>query len=252
MQIRTKHFIIFLLGVVLFIGLVVNLAFTSDIKTGDGAASVALSLNTSKEEVIYQAEASTNTRQDRPGRLAELRNKIASQFIPEPEPVPEPEVVEEEVEPESGAISLCGNYQKYSQFWNPNGLKFEVIEGARILSRESVVPVDSTTSSSTDILVLQLPLRSQLYQNNYNCLRSDVVAIALDGSLIRNEDFKLYAIFGSETVVGYTLDGFALHGSSNLLVDTCGGATVDGEYRYYLSSEREGVLGCFSSTPINI
>ena len=86
-----------------------------------------------------------------------------------------------------------------------------------------------------------------------SCLSSDIVGIALDGSLIRNGEHTLYSIFGAETLVGYALDGFPIYGAIGAPVtDNCGGTAMAGEYRYYLSSERTGVIGCFSGESVTL
>jgi hypothetical protein len=76
-----------------------------------------------------------------------------------------------------------------------------------------------------------------------------VVGIARDGSLIRNSDAELYAVFGPEVLIGYLLDGFPLYGASNLPTDACGGAEIGGSYRYYLSPKRDWVISCFTAAP---
>jgi hypothetical protein len=100
-------------------------------------------------------------------------------------------------------------------------------------------------------VVLQLPHR--LFATGANaCLSTDIVGIALDGSLIRNSDYTAYRVFGSETLIGYALDGYAIYGTGTFATDACGGSDVGGEYSYYLSPDREGVIGCFNATPVSL
>ena len=81
---------------------------------------------------------------------------------------------------------------------------------------------------------------------------SDVIGIALDGSLIKNNEYSLYSIFREETLIGYALDGFPIYGQSEVSTDECGGILADNQYRYYLSKERKAVLYCYSGTPVEI
>jgi hypothetical protein len=76
------------------------------------------------------------------------------------------------------------------------------------------------------------------------------VGVAKDGSLIRNNEARLYGIFGEQTLVGYALDGFPIYGISESVVDACGGVSVAGQYRYQLSVERENIINCFAAKPI--
>lgn len=85
------------------------------------------------------------------------------------------------------------------------------------------------------------------------CISSDVIGIALDGSLIRNNEHGVYGVFGEGTLIGYALDGYPIYGqTSSLATDSCGAVSIDGAYRYYLSLERPGVIGCFRGTPVSI
>src|SRR5690606_28864850 len=122
-------------------------------------------------------------------------------------------------------------------------------EGARVLYREVSGDIDSDISSST---ILQLPINS-FPSDVKTCLNNDIVGIALEGSLMRNAEDKIYKIFGSETLLGYALDGFPIYGlDDSLVADSGGGASVSGAYRYYLNSSRSGLIGCFSGSPISL
>jgi hypothetical protein len=84
-------------------------------------------------------------------------------------------------------------------------------------------------------------------------LPTDVVGIAQDGSLIRESEMALYGVFGGETLVGYALDGFPIYGSNpGAATDHCGGMMVGGQYRYYLSPERDSVINCFAGVPVTL
>lgn len=256
MSFRTKHFVLILGAAAILLSALVYF-WTKDVSLsgGDNTAGIFFSLAEQTEEVTYAAEVNVSGLNDRSARLAELRNKIASTFVPKLEENVLVEDILDETESfalETGEIFLCNNFQTFSGAWNPKGLTFEVVEGARLLLRNEVVILNAAQRTVDDV-VLQLPIRSVLLQSERNCLPSDVVAIALDGSLIKTADYSLYSIFGHETLIGYTLDGFGLYGLNlETKVDSCGGSIVEGEYRYYLSKERQGVISCFSSGAISI
>jgi hypothetical protein len=68
-------------------------------------------------------------------------------------------------------------------------------------------------------VVLQLPL--PFGPQGKTCLSYDVVGVALDGSLIRNNEHSLYQVFGSETLIGYALDGFPIYGLNKSSAARC-------------------------------
>jgi hypothetical protein len=262
MLFRTRDFLLFLLTIAF---LVIGIASTIGIDLSVARQQAALvSFNQdSGEQVIYQAvlpEAAPDTRLS---RIAELKDKVGAflklnkdVLVAIEEEVPVEEVVDTA---DLGRIQTCSSYGPLSINWSPSNLTFEIVEGARIVYREAPALAPVPTSTSTEALpvfaardvVLQLPLRSAPLANK-TCLSTDVVGIALDGSLIRNAEQGLYGVFGETTLVGYALDGFPIYGQSSQATDSCGGSMTAGEYRYYLSSEREGVLGCFSGVPTQI
>lgn len=224
-----------------------------------------LKITFTDNNVEYKAVVPEGSIMDREEKLTAMREKISeSEWSKnlasvvsslEEEKANENEVPEEEEKDfEAGVINLCSSYSDYSPAWSTTGLKFEVVEGARIVYRDLSVSGMATDPSLSDMdreIVMQLPLRSTS-ANVTNCLSSAVVGLALDGSLIKNSDYTAYKIFSAETLIGYALDGFPIYGLNTLSVtDQCGGTDEDGQYKYYLSNEREGMIGCFSSEPIS-
>jgi hypothetical protein len=265
MPIRTKDFLLLILTIA-FLVVGITSTIKSDLATTNQQATVSLFLDvaTNETEVIYEAEVvNTKSEDTRASRLAVLREKIRGFVLAEPAPAvfTEPTVAAEVIAiPKSaGEIDKCPVSTKFLRLWSATNLKFEIVEGARIVYRDSEVNPNFDTYSTGTIpsmsareVVLQLPLRTTPLAIK-SCLGSDVVGIALDGSLIRNDEHNLYKIFGQETLIGYALDGFAIYGqANNLNTDACGGAMVNGEYGYYLSAQREGVLGCFGGIPVAI
>lgn len=262
MPFRTRDFALFLLSVAF---LVVGITSTakSNLVVEQQQATV-ISFDNANEEVSYKATLPEQEEDFRSSRLAQLREKISKLVISKPSEI-EPEIIEETTTDAEGSqqvavgyINLCPNYTAINPPWSPKGLNFEIVEGARLVYREispvlSVSDVGSTTvPASSREIVLQLPLRT-FPMSAKTCLASDVIGIALDGSLIRNNEQGLYKVFGSETLIGYALDGFPVYGlDTTIQTDECGGSLSAGEYSYYLSPLREGVLGCFGGDPVSI
>jgi hypothetical protein len=268
---RTRDFILIFTTILFLVSAIgVTLA---DRYLGGGEGGFALPLFVETEEIEYGAESYTPPEVKRGERLAIMRQKIAAsgQFasVVETEEVEEAEetvaTTTETEEAEEVAVidgvQICPQYSEYTGFWSPAGVKMDVSEGARIIFKEVEfkTEVGSSTASSgpkyvTKIgrdVMLQLPVRN-FPTPGVQCLSSDVIGIAKDGSLIRNNEIPLYGVFSSATVIGYSLDGFPIHGTATFATDECGGAIVNGQYGYYISAERETIINCFSSIPINI
>lgn len=173
---------------------------------------------------------------------------VLAEYVPE-------ESGEDEGVVQQEGIQLCTQYQPYSGTW-PFGVQIDEREGARIVYVVVDDQVPTGTSSvqmaATERILLQLPVHTQPRPDS-RCLPSDVVGIAQDGSLIRNHEYGLYGIFDDSTVVGYALDGFPIYGQNNsITVDSCGGATISGQYGYVLQSNRGAILNCFKGTPAQL
>jgi hypothetical protein len=254
---RTRDFLLFL--VVVFALL---LAIVSTVKV-DSKTGWWSGIKFSDDSVTYEAVLPERIGLDREEKIKEMREKIAKTDINEnlasavtAETEDKEIEIKDQTEAEEGVFEIkkCSDYSESNVSWQPQGLKFEVVEGARIVFRDKALEL--TSSSSLDIsereVVLQLPLRVTPAGSD-NCLNSSIIGIALDGSLITNDDYSAYKIFSGETLIGYALDGFPIYGSNdNAKTDQCGGMNVDGQYRYYLSSDRKGMIGCFSGTPVSL
>lgn len=258
MPFLTRDFAVFL-GIVTFL---IGGIFVTVTEDYFGNRQVASVVKFAEDEVEYKVEESAPVEDSRPARLAELRDKVKEYMKSVVVVEKEPDIVEVPPAPEEATddmlVDVCATYRAYSGSWNAKGLKFEVVEGARLVYREvdsSLVPASTASTSieavPTREVLVQLPLRS-FPNKNATCLSSDVIGIATDGSLIRNNELGLYKVFGSETLIGYTLDGFTLYGTGEGNLDKCGGKVVAGEYRYYIEPEREGIIGCYSGAPITL
>ncbi len=249
MVLNTRNFILYLLSVAL---LLIAIATTASVRSSE-VRSAPTEFVPAPTEISNEATVIGAFKPDRAHRLSLMKEKVAAHTSQTAEPedrLPDRVLatVDEEVSA-STTLSLgvkgeqrCGAYEPYTGVWQTTGLSFKVVEGARLLSRVTELGEES---------ILQLPLRTFPLPMK-SCLSTDVVAIALDGSLIRNTETALYSIFTEETLLGYTIDGFTLYGLTDRATDECGGAVVEGQYRYYLTAGSPQVLNCFAGIPIDL
>lgn len=264
-MIRTRDFVLFCVAVVF---LVVSIAATLITQREPGSILTTPAFAPTAEDEVAYVAAVPDTTIDRSTRAAQLRAKIEAlgqdviaAIDPTPEPAPEAPAADGsgagEDAPDdpltlSREVDRCPSYRRLDLFWPARDIKTAEREGARVVFiEEAASALQGTTTSSavSERIMVSLPVRAQPFATP-TCLPHDVVGVALDGSLIRNDNHTLYGIFGAETLVGFSLDGFPIYGTNDSLqTDVCGGAMVGASYRYYLSSERDGVLGCFSAAP---
>jgi len=204
--------------------------------------------------VEYDAVIATREGLNRAERIASMREKIAQSSelqVSEPElPVVidfDSATTSEEELFEVTVFDQCSSYASYSGFWDARNLSVIESEGMIVVVRLAV----SATGTSTETNILQLPKRFSPAPDK-SCIASDVIGIANDGSLIRNDELGLYSVFSSDTRIGYALDGFEIYGTGNAPVDECGGRTESGQYRYELQAGNEFIINCFSAAPTTL
>lgn len=254
---RTRDFLLIFVTVV-FLMIAIGVTVTRQhLKEGEESLASVFVNSIDKE---YTAELAAEVSLSREERVAEMRRKIAEKgeiVLNAPETTTVALAAEEadshpELAVSAPSVEQCSGYGVYSGNWSPQGVQIELSEGARIVYRreELVQTTGGTSTLARKDVLMQLP--SYPVYTGTTCLSSDVVGVAQDGSLIRNDEVGLYGVFGEHTLIGYALDGFPIHGVSTIATDACGGTMVAGEYHYYLSDERETVLNCFSATPIKL
>jgi len=253
-MLRTRDFILVFTAIVFLVTAIGATIFVQGTSTSATAAAydaalqrqLALDVEQGYTAVIASRESLT-----RAERIAQMRTKISeATFMAAP--TPEPELTEDEVvattspdiEVASGLLQ-CAGATDYMGFWDARNLSVVAAEGATLVVRTEVLP----TGTTTEVTVLQLPKRLAAAPGQ-SCIGSDVIGIANDGSLIRNDEQGLYSVFGSETRIGYALDGFPIHGTGGVSVDACGGRVEGGQYRYELQSDAETIINCFSAAPV--
>lgn len=259
---RTRDFILVFTTVVFLLVAISATVWHSLLSTPFEALGIELVAETQSEHSAVIAESSEMTRGD---RLASLKQKIGQGgVVISAAAVPEPALEETELVVTAPVEILgeqrCPLYSPYGGQWPSATLVFAVVEGSRIVYTETIPDVVSVDTSSTSIDVAptsvrtvyaQLPVRS-IPSLSISCVQSDVIGVAQDGSLIRNNEAGLYGVFGSDTLIGYALDGFPIYGSSGAPTDSCGGTVVAGQYRYQLSPDRDVIINCYSAAPTGI
>jgi hypothetical protein len=218
----------------------------------DAATSGALipDVNTLVAIPEFEGVVTTEVKLTRAERVAIMRSKIAAapQLTAPEVVIPAEEQVINDLATSSVATAvLCANYAPYRGFWDARALAVAQSEGAILIS-QTVQEINGSSSIQT---LVQLPARV-LPNGTTACIGSDVIGIANDGSLIRNDEVGLYGLFGSDTRIGYALDGFPIYGTGPLAVDNCGGRVAGGQYRYELQNGSATILNCFAATPVTL
>jgi len=272
MMIRTRDFLIFIVIVLLLLsGIATSLVRDSGVVIDDMLSDSQLlgaAVMIDEYEVIVPDEETTEITSSEE-RLASMRERVRAYraendttnerfVVREGEPERALTVTQEEEtgEPEtSGPIRRCGSYQQFAAFWPPQ-VVIEEHEGARLAIAPDPLSEDPATEAETALfsgeVLAQLPIPRQP-SGSPTCVSMDVVGIAMDGSLIRNNEYQAYGFFGADTVVGFALDGFPIYGRDDMVeTDQCGGAVGTMGYGYILQSDRPAVLNCFSGRPIAI
>lgn len=255
-MIRTREFVVIVAMIMfLVIGIGLTVAFDGRQWTGQLASvagNIAYTPVVGDDEVIsadYETALSSMRE-----RLLAYRTNIAidkEQFIVREIPDGNEVQASATLDTDEQSVLVCSGYSTFQQVW-PAHVRIAEREGARIV----YIPEDSQSASEApgaeDTVLAQLPVQTQPAVQP-SCLQHDVVGIARDGSLIRNNEHGLYSVFSASTVVGYALDGFPIYGREDLVaVDRCGGGYGSQGYGYVLQSDRETILNCFSGIPATL
>ncbi len=258
-MIRTRNFVLLLLSFVM-LALAVGITSVSSLSTSISSLGsyVTDSIGIERE---YTAEVPSEP-DTRGERIATLRAKIAERLdakTPEvvaevpAEPTPTEESATTSI-PAVATVELCSWHSPSAVIWVPSLIQQENREGMRVYYEAGPETIDPNTGIPvpSEVVRARIPLRTGP-SGATSCLPSDVIGIALDGSLIRNNEAALYTVFGGDTLIGYALDGFPIYGvTPGVTPDRCGGVMVDGTYRYVLQSDRLGLITCFSGSPMTL
>lgn len=196
---------------------------------------------------------------ERESRLEAMRRKLndtvieisAQPVIEEPPKILETATTSTTDTGTTKPVDLCSNQRLVTMTFSTSPLLYAEIENQRVfyINVADALVGSSTDQTYTKQVKFRLPSRTQTVSFS-SCISSPVVAITQTGQPIRNSDYQRYQSLPEGVLIGYTLDGFELYSKSLIATDACGGVSIGGVYRYYLSAERAGVLGCFMGIPV--
>lgn len=259
-MIRTRDFLLFLISVgFLLVIITAETAKQYFARNGDDVPVATTPAFDENAPSDISAEVVMTDDIDRQANIGRLREKLRDFIANPPEPetslsAPPPDskpletstTTEDDVPATPTSVLLCGGYFPYTGTWPNQLLSIDVQEGVRVVSAKSV-----EAGGEAEVIVV-LPIRTIGSSVSPSCLPTDVVAVAQSGSIIRNNEAGGYRAFPDHVLIGYTLDGYGLYGYTTKETDHCGGAMMDGEYRYYLSENHEIVLNCFVAPPVGL
>ena len=247
-MVRTRDFMLIFATIGFLVVAIGTTVFSGwqDSRVGFAAPSVPASAQIADDQIT--ATLTERNLMSRTERLLAMRSKVAA-IIDLPvtinEPVEEAETDELATTSSTVIVQRCTPFIQYANLWDARDLSVAKADGVITIQRTITEQQTGSTSVET---VVQVPALT-LPTGQQHCLYSDVIGLALDGSLIRNEEIGLYSIFGSNTLIGYSLDGFPIHGAGVDPVDICNGRVVSGQYRYELQPEQESIINCFGALP---
>lgn len=257
-MIRTRNFLLFILLLAFLVGGILLTLWFSASEVRQGQYSDMIFGGDDTATMTAEVLTPEDTRQS---RLASLRAKLAKYtdvaMAPSAEEVPletadDTATTTAAETPVKVTADVCANYSPTTVPALNGQLTYGESGGQRTFSVTGTTEPTGSTSLPivTSSTVFTLPFRTTILPST-SCIASDIVAVTPTGAVIRNSDYVKYRGVGEATLIGYTIDGFELYGaSSNLETDACGGTTVSGTYRYYLSSERDSILNCFAAIPV--
>lgn len=164
----------------------------------------------------------------------------------------------EETRREEFSVQNC-NFDTHNethtlQQWPLQNVTVQVKNATRFVLHTELVPLtiqnattSSTTKPQTEMRVtelLQMPVFPQLL-NSAACVSQDAIGITTTGSLLFNQDAKVYLQSTEKELIGFARDGFPIHGVFEGETDECGGYLHQEGYRYVLKTDRSVILGCF-------
>ncbi len=252
---RTRDFLLFLIAITFLVLAIIFTLLLTDYSQVGGGISIDTEFDNMTASYTAEVVVPQNEREERLATMRRKLSEISAEFRA-PEVPTEGEVLATQQENEQENIVLtieeCPVKRIQRITWSSINQIYEVRNGQRVFYTTVTTPGIGTSSPPkvVETVLLSLPARSEALSFT-SCVPSSVVAVTPAGMPIRNSDYLQYQGLGEGTLIGYTLDGFELYGQTSTLdTDACGGAVVGGVYRYYLSAERQGVIGCFAGIPV--
>jgi hypothetical protein len=141
--------------------------------------------------------------------------------------------------------------------WPVGKVKVAVIGNERVAYTEETILVATASTTETDAAEVPEVVRTELVALPVNpislptasCIPSDVIGMTPNGTLLFNNDARIWQNVGPETLIGYARDGYPIYGRYDGAVDACGGYQSGNGYRYSIAADRPYIVGCFTATP---
>jgi hypothetical protein len=262
-MIRTRDAVLFVLClVVLLLAIMVTV-----LRDRGSHISLNLDPSTIPEATEGGAEIQTEEALDRAANLARLREKLAldtSAVLPAPdtfvEDVPPEETdvpMEEDVPQQAKRCLYPDDVLPKVASWPVGKVKVANIGNERVAYTEETIVV--AAASTTDEALVEVPevVRTELLALPINpvalptasCVPSDVIGMTPNGTLLFNNDARIWQNVAVNTLIGYARDGYPIYGRYDGEVDACGGYQSPQGYRYSIGADRSYIVGCFIATP---
>ncbi len=221
----------------------------------------ALSGAMATESPAYEAMPSNGGGLDRSANIARLRSLLAAGDVIESSPSVEASPTTDVESTDEGA-PVCtgvGSGIEVARSWPLVGVEVATVGVNRVVTHSAIsaAPVPSTPGTSTAVaapapaterVLLTLPVYPGKNPQP-TCMSSEIVGVTPAGSLLFNNDIVLYRQAGSETLIGYALDGFPIYGAYTGATDSCGGYDAPSGYRYTVSPQDQTLIECFVGSP---
>jgi hypothetical protein len=271
-MLRSRDLLIFAVVVIL---LVLGIGLTLFLQTSANPFTSSNTFFVSKTATTTFTASTESADVDREGTIARLRKLLSLSDVanmPSPSVEETTSVVATSTQGGEGTESpltimrcdLADDALVASQSWPLQDVSLSVQNGTRIVTHTAIVQdvvqesVSTSTATSSERTVTAKSVRTTLLRMPQfppvlpkpSCVPSDVIGVTQSGFLIFNQDAVSYKGRGQEDLLGYARDGFPIYGVYDGEVDSCGGYTKDGSYRYSLAKDRNFILGCFAGLPL--
>ncbi len=267
-MIRSRDLVVFVCIVCfLVLGIGLTLVFKDRVEQLTSLTSFS---NSSTSPLTFTAGVDS-TSIDREGTIARLRTLLAqTNTISMPSPSVEGTKDAASASTTAGTeqgittptVMRCGAVdegQRIAQNWPLQDTSVTVQNSTRVVVHTVLVEsIDTSTASSTEAqpashsvstTLLRMPEYPPVLAKP-SCVNSEVIGVTQSGFLIFNKDAVSYKGRGQDDLLGYARDGFPIYGTYDGKVDSCGGYSKNGTYRYSIAKERNFVLGCYVGLPL--
>lgn len=221
----------------------------------------ALSGAVTAEAPVYESATDDSGSMDRAANIARLRSLLAAGDVIESSPsVESSPVLETETESIDGMPTClgAGTGIEVARSWPLVGVAVKTVGANRVVAHLAPIPAGTVNESGSTTVVAsgatneRVLLSLPLYPGKNaepTCMRTEIVGVTAAGSLLFNNDIVLYRQTGTETLIGYALDGFPIYGAYAGETDSCGGYDGPGGYRYVVSPQDQTLIECFVGSP---